>query len=185
MGRAVFRQTLLMAFVGGAFALLAMACTSRSKPTTSIAETTSDEPVINEVYVSPIGEALGVAQDEAAAAFDAYVNDAEELARICIAEVGFDYTRSSGEQAAYEMAWNGQTTQGLTAEEAQEQLFGSGVGEALEGSFRDLGYSTAENPGAVYNRLLPLLFNQVQFELETAFVETHADQLALLATGDA
>jgi len=109
-----------MASACAAFDLLAVACSSTSEPITSIAETSSevqdgnsaaestasdidplpattaeqsgDEPVINEVYVSPSGEALGVAQDEAAAAFDTYVNDAEELVRSCMVEAGFDYT---------------------------------------------------------------------------------------------
>ena len=182
-------------------------------------EPASNEPVISEIYVSPIGEALGVARDQIATGFDSYVRDAEELVRSCMADAGFVYTpvqrgfdqnrrqaeleatltaeqftaeygfgiatlfelnfkgegvidfaneqfgpppaveRSSGEQAAYEMALNGQTTQGLTAEEAQEQLFGGdlGGGNALEGSCRQMGYSTAENPGSVYDGLFSLL----------------------------
>ena len=185
-------------------------------------EATSTEGT-NDVYVSPIGEALGVAQDEIAAGRDTYVKDAEELVRSCMAEAGFDYTpvtpgfdqqqrqeqlqatlsperftaqygfgiatlfelnfegqgvidfanerfgpapsvqRSSGEQAAYEMALNGQTTQGLSAEEAQDQLFGDAGGfGALEGSCRDVGYSTAENPGAVYDGLFSLLGNEME-----------------------
>lgn len=185
---------------------------------TAAPEQASDEPTIDELYVSPIGEALGVAQDEIAAGFETYVRNAEELVRSCMADAGFDYTpvtlgfdqqtrqaeleatlspeqftaeygfgiatlfelnfkgegvvdfvnqqfgpppevqRSSGEQAAYEMALNGQTTQGLTAAEAQEQLFGDpAVNPALPGSCRNYGYTTAENPRSAYDGLFSLL----------------------------
>ena len=189
--------------------------TSRSVPANEApadGDAASDESTVNEVFVSPIGEALGVAQDEIATASATYVADAEELVRSCMAEAGFDYApivqgfdqqlrqqelratlspeqfnaeygfgiatlfelnfkgqgvidfvnerfgpppsvqRSAGEQAAYELALNGQTTEGLTAEQAQDQLFddAGGLG-ALEGSCREYGYSTAENPGAVWD----------------------------------
>ena len=191
-------------------------------PAGAAAEDDDDAPAVNEVYVSPIGEALGVAQDEQAAAFDTYVRDAEELVRQCMAEAGFEYDptpsgldratrrqfelqetltaeqftvqygfgiatlfelnfkdegvvdfvnqqfgpppteqRSPGEQAAYELALNGESTQGLSAEEAQEQLFGGEVGASLDGSCRSYGYDTAENPGAVFDGLFSLLGDEI------------------------
>lgn len=241
MGQTVVRR--LAATMGVAVVMLT-ACSSTSDPTPQVAasdvqieeSTTAPasarddadestpapaaeaEPTGDDIFVSPIGEALGVAQDEIASGFDTYVRDAEELVRGCMAEAGFEYTpiptgfnqqqrqaelqatlsaeqftaeygfgiatlfelnfegegvidfvneqfgpppsvqRSSGEQAAYEMALNGQTTQGLTAEEAQEQLFENpGNAGALPGSCRDFGYSTAENPGAAYDGLFSLL----------------------------
>jgi len=251
MGRGVALGCRRLAWLGSALALVVGACATASEPASTVAsseteteliesssdpapETASDlrdepdeamstEGTTNDVYVSPIGEALGVAQDEIAAGRDTYVKNAEELVRKCMAEAGFDYTpvtpgfdqqqrqeqlqatlsperftaqygfgiatlfelnfegqgvidfanerfgpapsvqRSSGEQAAYEMALNGQTTQGLSAEEAQDQLFGDAGGfGALEGSCRDVGYSTAENPGAVYDGLFSLLGTEME-----------------------
>lgn len=182
----------------------------------------SAEPVVDNVYVSPIGEALGVAQDELAAAFETYVREAENLVRECMIDAGFEYTptatgldratqrqfelqdsltaeqftqqygfgistlfelnfkdegvldfvnqqfgpppteqRSPGEQEAYELALNGESTQGLSAEEAQQQIFGGDVGSSLDGSCRSYGYDTAENPGAVYDGLVSILGDEL------------------------
>ena len=220
---------------------------SNAEPTETF-DNADSEPVVNEVFVSPIGEALGVAQDELAGAFANYVRDAEELIRECMAEAGFEYMptlsgidqasrrqfelegsltreqftdqygfgiatlfelnfkgdgvvdfvnqqfgpapstqRSGAEQAAYEIVLNGQTTQGLSPEEAQEQLFGSGVGIALDGSCRDYGYSTAENPGSIYDGLFSLLGDEVdalteRFENDVRIRDATADWQVCMAT---
>lgn len=189
-----------------------------SQPAEQAAPDTTDDPSVNESYVSPIGEALGISQDEVGAAFDTFVRDAEELTRQCMADAGFEYTptqttlnpaasrqfeleasltteqftqeygfgiatlfelnfkgegviafvnqqfgpppsagRSPSEQQAYDIALTGETIEGLSAEDAQEQLFGDAAFGALDGSCRAYGFDTAENPGAVYDDLFSLL----------------------------
>lgn len=276
MGRTVARTRGALAYLICVLVLVVSACASTSDPSpaavaasdtestatesastssesapadaTEQAAPASDEPTVNEIFVSPIGEALGVAQDEIASAEATYINDAEELVRSCMAEAGFDYTpvprtvnqqqrqqelqstlsleqftaeygfgiatlfesnfegqgvvdfanerfgpppsvqRSPGEQAAYEMALNGQTTQGLTAEEAQEQLFENAGGfGALEGSCRDVGYSTAENPGAVWDGLFSLLGGEMEalndrFDNDPRIRDATADWQTCMAT---
>jgi len=64
--------------------------------------------------------------------------------------------RSEGEQAAYELALSGETIQGLSAEDAQEQAFDNFGGQ--DGSCRDYGYSNADNSvGEKFDGLFTLL----------------------------
>jgi len=69
--------------------------------------------------------------------------------------------RSEGEQAAYELALSGETIQGLSAEDAQEQAFENFGGQ--DGSCRDYGYSTADNSvGEKFDGLFTLLGDEYE-----------------------
>lgn len=78
--------------------------------------------------------------------------------------------RSPSEQEAYELALSGESVQGLTAEEIQEQAFQGGP--SAEGSCRRYGYDTAENPqGEIFDGFISLLGD----ELETFGDQFEAD----------
>lgn len=66
--------------------------------------------------------------------------------------------RSASEQEAYELALHGGNTQGLSAEELQQQAFAITNQPAALGSCRRTGYDTAPNPqGEIFNGLQSLL----------------------------
>lgn len=70
--------------------------------------------------------------------------------------------RSGAEQQAYELALGGESIQGLTAEEAQEQTFNSGGFGSEDGSCRQIGYDAAENPqGEIFEGLQSLLGDEL------------------------
>jgi hypothetical protein len=73
-----------------------------------------------------------------------------------------DDVRSPGEQQAYELALSGRSIVGLSAEEIQEQTAGSAF-TSEEGSCRNYGYTTAENPiGDKFDGLFELLGDEFE-----------------------
>lgn len=104
------------------------------------ASTTGAGQTMAEAYISPISQALGVAQNESTEAFDAYAADAEELTRQCMADRGFEYAPAPAAGGSVDQVTRRQSElrNSLTQQQFTDQ-YGFGVATLFELNFKDQG----------------------------------------------
>jgi len=98
------------------------------------------EPTVNEAFVSPVSEALGIAQDDMLEAFDAYAIETEELTRQCMADRGFDYRpdpQTGGTLFQSEREF--QALRGSLTQEQFTEQYGFGIATLFELNFKGEG----------------------------------------------